>query len=107
MTAEGPRIVDWACALRAPAIIDIGRVHVSLSELLPDHADPELSRTINEAMKCEYARLGGMSPAELTATMQPYLPILRALVLLQRRPVTPAQREQLIQRIAAGLLSED
>jgi hypothetical protein len=31
--------------------------------------------------------------------MQPYLPILRAFVLLQRRPATPAQRERLIQRV--------
>ena len=107
MTAEGPRIIDWACALRASAVFDIARVHVSLSELVPEDADPEPPRAINAAVQSEYARLAGMVPAALTEAMQPYLPILRAFVLLQRRPATPAQREQLIQRIAAALRLED
>jgi Ser/Thr protein kinase RdoA (MazF antagonist) len=106
MTAGGPRIIDWVCAARAPAIFDIGRCHVTLSELVPEDADPEPPRAINAAVQSEYARLTGMSPAELTATMQPYLPILRTFVLLQR-PSTPVQRERLIQRIATALLSED
>jgi Ser/Thr protein kinase RdoA (MazF antagonist) len=107
MTADGPKIIDWVCAVRAPGVFDIGRCHVTLSELSPEDADPERPRAINAAVQSEYARLAGMSPAELTATMQPYLPILRAFVLLQRRPASPAQRERLIQRIAAALLSED
>ena len=106
MTADGPRIIDWACAVRAPAVFDIGRCHVTFSELVPEGADPEPPRAINAAVQSEYARLAGMSPAELTATMQPYLPILRAFVLLQR-PTSSAQRERLIQRITAALLSED
>ena len=106
MTADGPRIIDWVCAVRAPAVFDIGRCHVTLSELVPEGADPEPPRAINAAVQSEYARLAGISPAELTATMQPYLPILRAFVILQR-PTSPAQRERLIQRIAAALLSED
>jgi Ser/Thr protein kinase RdoA (MazF antagonist) len=107
MTADGPRIIDWACALRASAAFDIARAHVSLSELVPEDADPEPPRAINAAVQSEYARLAGMSPAALTAAMQPYLPILRAFVLFQRRPATPAQRERLIQRIDAALRSED
>jgi hypothetical protein len=107
MTADGPRIIDWACTVRAHAVVDIGRCHVTLSELVPEAADPEPPRAINAAVQSEYARLAGMSPAELTAMMQPYFPILRALVLLQRRPASSAQRERLIQRIAAALLSED
>ena len=106
MTADGPRIIDWACAVRALTVFDIGRCHVTLSELVPEGVDPELPRAINAAVQFEYARLAGMSLAELTATMQPYLPILRAFVLLQR-PTSPAQGERLIQRIAAALLSED
>jgi Ser/Thr protein kinase RdoA (MazF antagonist) len=106
MTADGPRIIDWVCALRARAVFDIGRCHVTVSELVPDGADPEPPRALNAALQSEYARLAGMSPAELTAMMQPYLPILRAFVILQR-PSSPAQRERLIQRIAAALLSED
>lgn len=107
MTADGPRIIDWACSLRARAVFDIARCHVTLSELVPEDCDPELPRAINAAVQSEYARLAGMSLAELTATMEPYLPILRAFVLLQQRPATPAQRERLIQRIPAALLSED
>lgn len=103
MTAEGPRIIDWSCALRAHTVFDIGRAHVTLTELVPDDADPEPPRAINAAVQSEYVRLAGMSPAALTAAMQPYLPILRAFVILQRRPMTPARRELLIQRIAAAL----
>jgi hypothetical protein len=91
----------------APGVVDIGRCHVTLSELVPEDADPEPPRAINAAVQSEYARLSGISLAELTAAMQPYLPILRALVLLQRRPASPAQRDRLIQLIAATLLTED
>jgi Ser/Thr protein kinase RdoA (MazF antagonist) len=107
MTVDGPRIIDWACALRASAVFDIARLHISLSELVPDEADPEPSRTINAAVQSEYARLAGMSSAALTEAMQPYLPILRAFVLLQGRPASPAQRQLLIQRIEATLRSID
>jgi Ser/Thr protein kinase RdoA (MazF antagonist) len=107
MAADGPRIIDWACALRASAVFDIARVHVRLSELLPEDADPEPPRAINAAVQSEYAKLAGMSPTALTEAMQPYLPILRAFVLLQRRPATPAQRGRLIQRVEATLRSEN
>jgi tRNA A-37 threonylcarbamoyl transferase component Bud32 len=106
MTTSGPKIIDWVCAVRAHTVFDLGRCHVSLTELVPDDADPELPRSIDLAVQSEYARLSGTAPAELTATMEPYLPIVRAFVLLQRRPATPAQRETLIQRVAAALLSE-
>ena len=108
MTADGPRIIDWLCALRASAVFEIARAHVTLSELVPEDADPEPRRAINAAVQSEYAQLAGMSPAALTAAMQPYLPILRAFVLLQRRRAdTPAQRERLIQRVEAALRPED
>jgi hypothetical protein len=106
MTTDGPRIIDWACALRASGIFDIARVHISLSELVPDNVDPELPRMINATVQSEYARLSGLSPAALTEAMQPYLPILRVFVLLQRRRATPAQRKRLIQRVEAALRSE-
>ena len=106
MTAAGPRIIDWLCAVRAHAVFDIGRCHVTLSELVPEDADPEPPRAINAAVQSEYARLAGMSPAALTATMQPSQPDPRA-VDLHQRPTSPAPRERLIQRIAAALLSED
>jgi aminoglycoside phosphotransferase (APT) family kinase protein len=106
MTADGPRILDWGSALRASGVFDIARAHVSLSELVPEDVDPELPRAINAAVQSGYAQLAGMSGAALTVAMQPYLPILRAFVLLQRRPATSAQRERLIQRIEAALRSD-
>ena len=107
MTADGPRIIDWTCAIRAPAVLDLARCHVSLSELAPETVDdPERPRAINAAMQSEYARLAGMSPAALTAAMGPYLPIIRVFVLLAAAG-NPAQRERLTQRIEAALRSEN
>src|SRR5205823_5792539 len=78
MTAEGPRLVDWTFAMRAPAAVDLGFLHVILSELAPEIADnPERPRATNAAAQSEYAQLAGMSLAELTAAMKPYLPIVR------------------------------
>jgi aminoglycoside phosphotransferase (APT) family kinase protein len=106
MTAEGPRLVDWISAMRAPAAVDLGFMHVILSELGPEVADnPERPRATNAAAQTEYARLAGMSLAELTATIEPYLPIVRTFVVLGG--AVPSMRERLIQRIEAALRSED
>ena len=106
MTAEGAKLVDWTFAMRAPAPLDLGFLHVILSELAPEIADnPERPRATNAAAQSEYARLAGMSLAELTAAVKPYLPIVRAFVVLG--DVAPSLRERLIQRIEAGLRSED
>ena len=106
MTAEGPRLVDWTFAMRAPAAVDLGFLHVILSELAPEIADnPERPRATNAAAQSEYALLAGMSLAELTAAMKPYLPIVRTFVVLG--DVVPSLRERLIQRIEAGLRPED
>ena len=102
MTADRPRIIDWSCALRASGVFDIARVHVSLSELVPEDADPEPPCAINAAVQSEYARLAGMSPAVLTAAMEPYLPIIRLGVLLGGSAPS-AQRERPIQRVIAGV----
>jgi aminoglycoside phosphotransferase (APT) family kinase protein len=106
MTAEGPKLVDWGSAMRAPAALDLGFLHVILSELAPAIADnPERPRATNAAAQSEYARLAGMSLAELTAAMQLYLPIVRTFVVLGN--VVPSLRERLIQRIEAGLRQVD
>ena len=92
--------------MRAPAAVDLGFLHVILSELAPKsltipsgRARP--MRRHNPNMR----RLAGMSLAELAAAMQPYLPIVRTFVVLGN--VVPSLRERLIQRIEAGLRSED
>jgi tRNA A-37 threonylcarbamoyl transferase component Bud32 len=106
MTAEGAKLVDWTFAMRAHAALDLGFLHVILSELAPAIADnPERPRATNAAAQSEYAQLAGMSLAELTAAMKPYLPIARTFVVLG--DVVPSLRERLIQRIEAGLRSED
>jgi Ser/Thr protein kinase RdoA (MazF antagonist) len=106
MTADGPRLIDWTGAVRAPPALDLAVSHILLSELVPEIVDdPERPRAYLAAMQSEYARLAGISPAALTAAMEPYLPIVRVFALLSR--VWPAQRERLIQRIEASLRSED
>ena len=106
MTSEGPKLVDWAGAMCGPAVLEQGFLHVVLSELGPEIADnPERPRATNAAAQFEYARLTGISPAELTAAMEPYLPIVRTFIVLG--DVVPSLRERLIQRIEAGLRSED
>jgi tRNA A-37 threonylcarbamoyl transferase component Bud32 len=48
MTAEGPKLVDWAGAKRGPAFLELGFLHVVLSELAPEIADnPERPRNPN------------------------------------------------------------
>jgi Ser/Thr protein kinase RdoA (MazF antagonist) len=107
MTADGPRLIDWIGAVRAPAAIDLATSHILLTELAPEVADdPERPRAVNAAAQSEYARLAGISPAALTAAMEPYLPITYVRVLLGPAG-SPALRERLIQRVEAALRSED
>ena len=102
MTAEGPRLVDWTGTVRAPAAYDLGISHILLTELAPEIADdPERPRAVNAAAQAEYARLAGLSPAALTAAIEPYLPIARVLMVLGG--AVPDLRERLLQRIEAAL----
>ena len=102
MTAEGPRLVDWTGTVRAPAAYDLGISHILLTELAPEISDnPERPRAVNAAAQAEYARLAGLSPAVLTAAIEPYLPIARTLMVLSG--AVPNLRERLLQRIEAAL----
>jgi Ser/Thr protein kinase RdoA (MazF antagonist) len=101
MTAEGPRLIDWLGAVRAPAAYEIAQCHVLISELDPEHADNPERATVNSALQAEYARLTGIAPAALTAAMQPYLPIVRVFLLLAG--ATPEMRERLLQRVEVAL----
>ncbi len=106
MAAEGPRLVDWVSAMRGPAVLELEFLPVILSELGPEVADnPERPRVTNAAAQSEYARLAGMSLAEQTAAMEPYLPIVRTFAVLGN--AVPALRGRLIQHIEAALRSED
>jgi Ser/Thr protein kinase RdoA (MazF antagonist) len=105
MTADGPRIIDWSVAVRAPAALDLARCHIMLSEVAVQVADnPQRPRAVNAAAQSEYARLAGMSEAALTAAMEPYLPIARVHALLGRP--APALRDMLVQRLEESLRSQ-
>jgi hypothetical protein len=104
MTAQGPRLIDWLGAARAPAAYEIAQCHVLLAEIGPEHADDPERATVNSVLQAEYARLAGIAPAALTAAMQPYLPIVRVFLLLGG--AMPDMRERLIQRVEAALRSE-
>jgi Ser/Thr protein kinase RdoA (MazF antagonist) len=107
VTADGPRLIDWGGATRAPAGLDLAWCHVNLSELAPERVpDPERPRAVNAAVQSEYARLAGISPAALTAAVEPYLPIVYVRFLLGPA-ASPALRERLIQRVEAALRSEN
>ena len=106
MTAEGPRLIDWTGSVCAPAAYDLGVSHILLTELAPEVADdPERPRAVNAAAQSEYARLSGLSPAALATAIEPYLPIIRVLVVLGE--TMPALRERLLQRVEAALRAED
>ena len=101
MTTDGPRIIDWDGAVRAPAALELACCHISLSEIAPHIVDnPARPRAVNAALQSEYARLTGVSLAALTAAMAPYLPIAGVHLLAG---TMPAQRERLIQRVEQHL----
>jgi Ser/Thr protein kinase RdoA (MazF antagonist) len=101
MTAQGPRLIDWLGAARAPAAYELAQCHVLMSELDPEHDEDPEGAPVNSALQAEYARLAGMAPAALTAAMQPYLPIVRVFLLLGG--AKPEVRQRLLQRVEAAL----
>ena len=108
MTADGPRLIDWVATVRAPAALDLACCHMSSFPSSSRNSSTIRSGHAPTMRPCSprYARLAGMSPAALTAAMEPYLPIVRVYALLWP-PWSPAQRERLIQRVEAALCSED
>jgi hypothetical protein len=106
MTAEGPRLIDWSHAVRAPAAFDFAQSHMVLADLAAEVADdPERPRAVNAAAQSEYARLAGLSPAALAAAVETHLPIVRTLFLIGG--AFPAMRERLIERVEAALGLKD
>ncbi|UPT65114.1 MAG: phosphotransferase [Hyphomonadaceae bacterium JAD_PAG50586_4] len=98
MTKDGARLIDWIAAIRAPAEFDLASAHVILTELAPHLADdPERPRAVNAALQAAYADLAGTSPTALAASVKPYLPVVRALLLLGG--AIPAQSARLVQRL--------
>jgi Ser/Thr protein kinase RdoA (MazF antagonist) len=106
MTAQGPGLIDWFGAVRAPAAYDLGLCEILLSEIVADRvADPERPRAVFAALKSEYARLAGLTPEALTAAAAPFLPMGCGLVLLAG--VSPTEQARLIRRIEDALGARD
>lgn len=102
MTAEGPRLIDWIGAVRAPAAYDLAVSQVVLADIAPELSDvPERPRAIYAALQSEHAGRTGVSPAALAAEIELYVPFVCALIVLGQ--VVPAMRERLLQRAQAGL----
>lgn len=105
MTAQGPKLIDWLGATRAPAAYELAQCHVLLSELTPEPVNGQEGASVNSAFQAEYARLTGTTPAALTAAMEPYLPLVRVFLLFAG--ATPDVRERLLKRVEADLNSKD
>jgi len=106
MTAQGPGLIDWFGAVRAPAAYDLGLCEILLTEIVADRvADPERPRAVFAALKSDYARLAGLSPEALTAAAAPFLPMGCGLVLLAG--VSPSEQARLIRRIEFALEARD
>jgi Ser/Thr protein kinase RdoA (MazF antagonist) len=107
ITADGPRIIDWAGTVCAPAAFDLGRCHAHLVELVysPESVDPAPPSALNAAVQSEYARLADMPPATLAVATESYLPIVRAFTLADRA-TNPARRARLTLSVEATLRSE-
>src|SRR5581483_8597317 len=104
MTTQGPKLIDWLGAARAPAAYEMAQCHVLIAELDPEYADDPERAPVNSALQTEYARLAGIDPAALTAAMQPYLPIVRVFLLLAG--AKPEMRARQMQRVEAALRAE-
>ena len=58
MTADGPRIIDWTAAVRAPAALDLARCHVILSELVSPRKAPIRSGRARSMRPCSPSTRG-------------------------------------------------
>ena len=104
LTAMGPRLIDWIAALRAPGALDLASAQVMLTELAPQTAeDPERPRAIHRAFRAAYADLARVAPHELTAAIDPYLPIIRARAVVGG--AAPALASMLLHRLGADFPS--
>lgn len=103
MTPEGPRLIDWTGAIRAPAAHDLATSHVLLSEFIhPSIVDPERLLGVYAALQTEYARLTGTNTGGLAAAVEAYVPIVCFNALLGGA-WTGVLRERMIQRVEAAI----
>jgi hypothetical protein len=58
MTAQGPRLIDWLGATRAPAAYEIAQCHVLMSELDPQHDEDPEGAPVNSALQAGVCAAG-------------------------------------------------
>jgi Ser/Thr protein kinase RdoA (MazF antagonist) len=108
MTADGPRLIDWTFAIRAPAALDHGCTHISLTEFALDVTDnPKRPPAVNAAAQSEYARLSDEPVTALRQTMETWLPIAIVRYFLLMGGPTSERWRRMMQRAEAALRPRD
>lgn len=108
MTAAGPRLIDWTFAIRAPAALDHGFTHISLTEFALDATDnPQRPLAVNAAAQAEYARLSDTPLAALTQAMETWLPVAIVRYFLLMGGPTSERWQRMMQRAEAALRPQD
>ena len=108
MTTDGPRLIDWTFAIRAPAAFDHGHLHINLTELALDVADnPQRPLAVHAAAQSEYARLSGMPVAALKQAMETWLPIAIVRYFLIMGGPTSERWRRMMQSAEAALRPQD
>jgi Ser/Thr protein kinase RdoA (MazF antagonist) len=108
MTANGPRLIDWTFSIRAPAALDHGFTHISLTEFALDVTDnPQRPIAVNAAAQSEYARLSGKPVAALMQAMETWLPIAIVRYFLLMGGPRSERWRRMMQRAEAALHPQD
>lgn len=108
MTVDGPRLIDWTFAIRAPAALDHGFTHIGLTELALDITDnPQRPLAVNAAAQSEYARLSGQPVAALRQAMEIWLPVAIVRTFLLMGGPTSERWRRLMQRVESALRPQD
>ena len=106
--AQGPRLIDWGGAVRAPAAFDLAFCHVILSENAPEVVDnPRRPLAVHAAAQSEYARLSGQPVVALKQTMESWLPIAIVRYFLLMGGPTSERWQRMMQRAEAALRPQD
>lgn len=108
MTTDGPRLVDWTFAIRAPAAFDHAHMHINLAELALDVTDdPQRPLATNAAAQSEYARLSGTPVAALGQAMETWLPVAIVRYFLIMGGPTSERWRRMMQYAEAALHPQD
>src|SRR5450631_4575439 len=101
-------LIDWTFTIRAPAALDRGFTHISLTEFALDVTDnPQRPLAVNAAAQSEYARLSGKPVAALRQAMETWLPIAIVRYFLLMGGPTSERWRRMMQSAEAALRPQD